>query len=193
MCSNFWLENSKFWFAIGRHSLSLNASFTCFCVMCDIQPWTNTAKTGVFINNPRYDPICFTIVANCFTGHSKLWSVAHCFIVLFFSSFFWDLNVRETLSARWSLELLWGMMLPSLKKAMFLRVSCLVCCWSWFGTFRYLHNLQAKNKAPMISWLIASGRSFAFFNTTSLMTQIGRIFSCTAFGSSFVCVRYCLA
>ena len=112
MCSNFWLENSKFWFAIGRHSLSLNASFTCFCVMCDIQPWTNTAKTGVFINNPRYDPICFTIVANCFTGHSKLWSVAHCFIVLLFSLLFWDLNVRETLSARRSLELLWGMMLP---------------------------------------------------------------------------------
>ena len=143
--------------------------------MWEIWPWTKTADTFVVIDDPGSDPMRFTIAAHCFTGHRKVWSVFHCVIVSDFLSFFWDSKVRETLSARWIFGLLRRMTLPSLEKAMFPRESCLVWCWSCFGTFRYSHDRQAKKKAPMVSWLIACWLSVSFFKHSAYWFKVSVI------------------
>ena len=44
-----------------------------------------------------------------------------------------------------------GMRCPSLKKRMFLRHKSLVCFYSCCSTFEYLHDMQAKKAAPIVS------------------------------------------
>ena len=86
-----------------------------------------------------------------------LWEVLHCVTVSNFRSFFWVSKVIDTLSAWLRTEAcaMWCRAFPSLKKAMFPTVSCLVRLSDGFETFRYSHDLHAKKKAPMMSWEIA--------------------------------------
>ena len=72
------------------------------------------------------------------------------------------------------------------------RTSCLVNCWSWFGTFRHLHDLHTKNKAPIIMGPISFCFSFEFFKAMSSITHSGRAFSWTDFGPSLLYNRYFL-
>ncbi len=48
-----------------------------------------------------------------------------------------------------------GIMLSFLENATFLMVRIFVFLSSGFFTFRYLHDLKVKKKAPMMSWAVA--------------------------------------
>ena len=69
------------------------------------------------------------------------------------------------------------------------RTLVLLCCD--LETWRYSHDLHAKNQPAMESWDIAARVSVDWLSAIAARTQCGRAFCCFFLGSSFLSPRYC--
>ena len=81
-------------------------------------------------------------------------------------------------------------MLPFLRKVMLCKVSGLVRLFSGERTLRYSHDLHAKKKAPIMSWIVAVRSSVELFCAMRRMMHDGMAFSCFSFGSLVLKERY---
>lgn len=107
-----------------------------------------------------YDRILVTSEPHTFTGQMDESFDLCMLIVLFFSPFFWERKVMDTMSASSSIGSLWVIICDSLKNLM----SPIVISFVLFDSvglvvLEYSHDRIAKKKAPIISCAdaVASG------------------------------------